>query len=139
MHTIETIDDSSALACGQARQPAAKAAPQAEAGRAGGKEAGMRTTLDIDDDILEAAKELARAERKTTGQVISELARKGLTQAAGPPGFAEEATPPFIMKDGWLALTGREGVVVTKELVDRLAEEADFEDAGLPPPSRKSR
>ena len=40
----------------------------------------MRTTLDIDDDILQAAKELARAEKKTAGQVLSELARKGLTQ-----------------------------------------------------------
>ena len=41
------------------------------------------------------------------------------------------------MKDGWYVLTGREGVVVTKELVDRLIEEADFEDAGLPPPPRE--
>jgi hypothetical protein len=41
------------------------------------------------------------------------------------------------MKDGWVTLTNREGVVVTKELVDRLMEEADFEDAGLPPPARK--
>jgi hypothetical protein len=40
----------------------------------------MRTTLDIDDDILEAAKELAEAENKTAGQVLSELARKALTQ-----------------------------------------------------------
>ena len=46
----------------------------------------MRTTLDIDDDILSAAKELARAEGKTAGQVISDLARKGLTQPAA--GFA---------------------------------------------------
>jgi L-amino acid N-acyltransferase YncA len=90
----------------------------------------MRTTLDIDDDILQAAKELARAERKTAGQVLSELARKGLTQAAAP-GFAEETAAPFILKDGWYVLTNREGVVVTKELVDRLIEEADLEDAGL--------
>ena len=68
----------------------------------------MRTTLDIDDDILEAAKELARAEKKTAGRVLSELARKALTQAARPPGFAEEASLPFVMKDGWLVLTNRE-------------------------------
>jgi hypothetical protein len=98
----------------------------------------MRTTLDIDDDILQAAKELAKAERKTAGQVISELARRGLTQAGQPPGgFAEEAAPAFVMKDGWVALTNRQGLVVTKELVDRLMEEADFEDAGLPPPPRR--
>ena len=48
----------------------------------------MRTTLDIDDDILQAAKELARAEKKTAGQVLSELARKGLTQPRGGAGSA---------------------------------------------------
>jgi hypothetical protein len=92
----------------------------------------MRTTLDIDDDILQAVKELARVERKTAGQVLSELARKGLTQRGEPAmGFAEQAAAPFVLKDGWYVLTNREGVVVTKELVDRLIEEADLEDAGL--------
>lgn len=38
----------------------------------------MRTTLEIDDDILGAAKELAAREKKTAGKVISELARKGI-------------------------------------------------------------
>jgi hypothetical protein len=95
----------------------------------------MRTTLDIDDDILQAAKELARAEKRTAGQVLSELARKGLTQAT--TGLGEDTSVPYVMKDGWYVLTGREGVVVTKELVDRLIEEADFEDAGLPPPKRE--
>ena len=41
----------------------------------------MRTTLDIADDVLQAAKELAAARRETAGHVLSELARKGL---AGP-------------------------------------------------------
>lgn len=38
----------------------------------------MRTTLDIDDDVLNAAKELALVQRTTAGRVISELARKAL-------------------------------------------------------------
>ena len=38
----------------------------------------MRTTLDLDADILQAAKELASARGMTAGQVVSELARKGL-------------------------------------------------------------
>ena len=38
----------------------------------------MRTTLDIDEDVLQAIKELATARRETAGQVISELARKAL-------------------------------------------------------------
>ena len=39
----------------------------------------MRTTLDIEDDILQAAKELASREGGTAGQVISTLARRGLS------------------------------------------------------------
>jgi len=37
----------------------------------------MRTTLDLDDDILQAAKELAAKQKRSTGAVLSELARKG--------------------------------------------------------------
>jgi hypothetical protein len=89
----------------------------------------MRTTLDIDDDILQAAKELARAENKTAGQVLSELARRGLTQAAFT-GFSEEAASMgYVMKNGWYQLPNREGVVVTKEMVNRLIEDADEEEA----------
>jgi hypothetical protein len=41
----------------------------------------MRTTFDIDDDVLQAAKEIARAHGKTAGQVVSELLRKALQPA----------------------------------------------------------
>lgn len=76
----------------------------------------MRTTLDIDDDVLRAAKELARRERKTAGRVISELARK--TLAASPASTAR----------GGKALHGfrpfpRRGGIVTNEAIDRLREE----------------
>ena len=40
----------------------------------------MRTTLDLDDDVLLYAKELARRQKRTAGEVISELARIGLGQ-----------------------------------------------------------
>ncbi len=39
----------------------------------------MRTTLDIDDQILQAAKELARQQRVSTGLVVSRLLRDALT------------------------------------------------------------
>jgi hypothetical protein len=39
----------------------------------------MRTTLDLDEDVLQAAKELAAAQGRTAGQVVSELLRKALT------------------------------------------------------------
>ena len=41
----------------------------------------MRTTLDIDDDVVAAARELAAGQRRSLGAVISELARRGLTPA----------------------------------------------------------
>jgi hypothetical protein len=42
----------------------------------------MRTTLDLDEDVLQAAKELAAIRGRTAGQMLSELARKGLQAAA---------------------------------------------------------
>lgn len=38
----------------------------------------MRTTLDIDDDALAVARELAARRRTTIGAVVSELMRVGL-------------------------------------------------------------
>ena len=39
----------------------------------------MRTTLDIDDDVLQAAKELGALHGKSAGQMVSELARRALS------------------------------------------------------------
>ncbi len=38
----------------------------------------VRTTLHIDDDVLQAAKEIAASRSTTAGKVLSELARKAL-------------------------------------------------------------
>lgn len=38
----------------------------------------MRTTLDIDEDILSVAKELATQRNQTAGRVLSDLARQAL-------------------------------------------------------------
>ena len=38
----------------------------------------MRTTLDIDDDVLQAAKEIAARKRTTAGKVLSSLVRSAL-------------------------------------------------------------
>jgi len=53
----------------------------------------MRTTLDIDDDVLRAAKELARQQRLSAGQVVSRLLRQAMTgsrpsEPEGPCGVA---------------------------------------------------
>lgn len=78
----------------------------------------MRTTLDIADDVLQAAKELARRENKTAGQMISELARKALTARAGVEPAREVGESlgfrPFPSRGG----------LVTNEAIDRLREEA---------------
>jgi hypothetical protein len=42
----------------------------------------MRTTLDIEDDVLQAAKELAQRNGGTAGQVLSDLARRSLNASA---------------------------------------------------------
>jgi hypothetical protein len=42
----------------------------------------MRTTLDIDSDVLHATKEIAAREKRTAGAVISDLLRKSLTNTS---------------------------------------------------------
>lgn len=78
----------------------------------------MRTTLDIDDDVLRAAKELARRQNKTAGSVISELARSALTTppAAKRRPKATRGFRPF----------PKRGSVVTNEQIDTLREEDAF-------------
>jgi hypothetical protein len=83
----------------------------------------MRTTLDIDDDVLAAAKERAAGKNTTAGKVISDLARQALTRPA---------SGPLIKRNGFFVLPSRGGVV-TSTLVRRLEEEADLQDAGLLP------
>jgi hypothetical protein len=73
----------------------------------------MRTTLDIDEDVLAAAKELAAQRKTTAGQVISQLARTALTRPVeGPPEF----------RNGFRLLP-RTGKVITSEFIERLLEE----------------
>jgi hypothetical protein len=38
----------------------------------------VRTTLDIDDDVLHAVKERAAMQKKTAGQLVSEMMREAL-------------------------------------------------------------
>jgi len=45
----------------------------------------MRTTLDIDEDVLETAKELAARRGTTAGRVLSDLARSALMPRARTP------------------------------------------------------
>jgi hypothetical protein len=45
---------------------------------------GMRTTLDLEPDVLQAAKEIASVKGTTAGKVISDLVRKALSPSNPP-------------------------------------------------------
>jgi hypothetical protein len=79
----------------------------------------MRTTLDIEDDVLSAVKDLARKEQKTIGQVICELARKGLTGRAASTAGEPKAIYGF-------RPFPREGRIVSNELIDKLREDGEY-------------
>ncbi len=73
----------------------------------------MRTTLDIDDDLLRAAKSLARAQGKSLGRVLSGLARRGLEPRKGAA--ARRGFPVFTVS--------REAPPLTLEIVRKAEEE----------------
>ena len=77
----------------------------------------MRTTLDIEEDVLFAVKDLARRQKKTAGEVISDLARRALTRA--PAGTDAREPEAFC---GFRPLP-RRGGVVSNELINRLRED----------------
>jgi Arc/MetJ family transcription regulator len=76
----------------------------------------MRTTLDIDEDLLAAAKELARKEGSTAGQVVSRLLRRSLTgQQAATGGKRRSAA-------GFEPFPAKAGVVITNDVVNALRD-----------------
>lgn len=81
----------------------------------------MRTTLDIDDDVLFAAKELAVKERKTAGKVLSEFFRKAIQSGNQDPDRPKSGQP-YVMKNGIPVLPSR-GEVITTEHIRRIMEE----------------
>jgi hypothetical protein len=58
----------------------------------------MRTTLDLDDDLAQVARQLAQQHRTTMGQVISDLARRALEPKAAPR--MRNGVPLFVPKAG---------------------------------------
>ncbi len=78
----------------------------------------MRTTLDIADDVLLAARDRARRQGQTLGDVISGLARQALN--APSPVDAKVEEPKSIY--GFRPFPSR-GAVVTNELIDKLRED----------------
>jgi hypothetical protein len=77
------------------------------------EEATVRTTVDLDEDVLLAARELARRRGVSMGQVLSDLARRSL--AGGGVATTRNGLPLFPVSDG--------AGVVTTDLVNRLRDE----------------
>ena len=75
----------------------------------------MRTTLDIEDDVLQAAKEIAGRERSTAGLVLSRLARAGLR--------GSDRTAPAKLRNGVPVFPARSDEVVTLEHVQKLMDD----------------
>ena len=63
----------------------------------------MRTTVDIDDALLLAAKAMARSRRQTLGAVLSDLVRKGL--ASTRPTLERDGFPVFQVSEGAKPIT----------------------------------
>ena len=78
----------------------------------------MRTTLDLDLDVLEAAKEIASRSKKTAGEIISDLVRKALTMERPAP------THPIKPQNGFEVIPAS-GRIVTQELIRKLQEESE--------------
>jgi hypothetical protein len=74
----------------------------------------MRTTLDLDEDVLQAAKELAVTHGVTAGKMLSNLARKALTPT-GPVPKVRNGVPLLPHRPG--------GRIVTMKLVNELRDE----------------
>jgi hypothetical protein len=76
----------------------------------------MRTTLDIDEDVLLAAREIAAARNVTVSFLVSELLRTALVG----PGDAER----IVYRNGFPQIP-TDGPVVTVEMIESLLD-ADY-------------
>ena len=78
----------------------------------------MRTTLDIESDVLRAAKEIAVKEKSTAGAIISQLARKGLAAR-------NTVSSRSKLRNG-VPMLPKRGEIVTLEHVRRIMEEENM-------------
>lgn len=78
----------------------------------------MRTTLDIDDDVLFAAKELAAKERKTAGKIISEFVRQAMNSTP------QNSTGEFFEFKNGIPVIPSRGRIVTMRQIEKIIEKA---------------
>jgi len=78
----------------------------------------MRTTLDIEMDVLSAVKEIARQKNVGVGKVVSELLRQALMGNMSPAAKTQPSSPSAIGFDPFAS----RGVTVTNDLINRLRD-----------------
>ena len=76
----------------------------------------MRTTLDIEDDVLAAAKELARRQGTSAGHVVSNLLRVALS------GRWDRADAGSVLVAGFRPFGAANPQLVTNEQIDQLRD-----------------
>ena len=87
----------------------------------------MRTTVDLDDDLLLALKELARLRGETLGKALSDTVRSGLMSPTHLPPVSGSVVKEGISQDvlsrfGFEPLPFR-GKLVTNELIDQIRDD----------------
>ena len=73
----------------------------------------MRTTLVVDDDVMEAARALAEQRGESIGKVLSDLAREALRPRPAPK--VRQGVPLFPLR--------QDAGPVTREMVNRLRDD----------------
>jgi len=85
----------------------------------------MRTTLDLDDDVLAAAKSLAKASNTTAGRIISDTMRRaiqhGLAEQQPLANMLKAAQPKTVY--GFTPLSPAGQHIVTPDMVRALRDE----------------
>lgn len=77
----------------------------------------MRTTLDIELDVLQAAQEIAKRTKRSAGKILSELARKALVAS-------DSGTNHAVVVNGFEIVPAADRLV-TSELVRKFMEETE--------------
>ena len=85
----------------------------------------MRTTLDLDDDVLATAKALAKAGQTTAGRIISDTMRRAIQS-----GLADPVSSPSVLQvqevqavHGFKPLTLPGQHIVTADMVRAIRDE----------------
>lgn len=81
----------------------------------------MRTTLDLDDDVLDAIKELSRRQKISAGKMVSQWMRKALSGQAQLGGLSADVNTSAPTVAGFRPFASR-GQLVSDDQVNALRD-----------------